>query len=186
MSEPLVDQVMRKICEARELYHRLILVVGPAGSGKTSALQAVMAATSAPLINVNLELSRRMLDLTERRRALQLPRLLQDVCASSVERQASEVLLLDNIEILFDVKLRQDPLRLLQGLSRNKTVVAAWPGNISELSICGHEEDARRTTPDPGRYLTYAVPDHLEYRRYPIRDLIIVYASSVQCRASGG
>jgi len=190
MGEPLADQVLQKIGEARELYHRLILMVGPAGSGKTSALQEVSASTSlsacghaqagAPLVNVNLELSRRMLDLTERQRALQLPRLLQDVCASSAERQTSEVLLFDNIEILFDVKLQQDPLRLLQGLSRNKTIVAAWPGNVSGLSTYAHENDVRRTTHDPRRYLTYAVPDHPEYRRYPIRDLIIVNASSVE------
>jgi hypothetical protein len=55
MAEPLADQVLRKIGEARELYHRLILMVGPAGSGKTSALQEVSASTSAPLVNVNLE-----------------------------------------------------------------------------------------------------------------------------------
>ena len=37
------------------------------------------------------------------------------------------MILLDNIEVIFDVALKQDPLRLLQRLSRNKTVVAAWP-----------------------------------------------------------
>ena len=65
------------------------------------------------------------------------------------------LVLLDNIEILFDVHLKQDPLRLLQGLSRNKTVVAAWNGSI----VDGH--------------MTYAVPDHPEYRRYPIRDFLV-------------
>ena len=164
MAEPLADQVLRKIGEARELYHRLILMVGPAGSGKTSALQEVSASTSAPLVNVNLELSRRMLDLTERQRALQLPRLLGEI----VGEATGELVLLDNIEILFDVHLKQDPLRLLQGLSRNKTVVAAWNGSI----VDGH--------------MTYAAPDHPEYRRYPIRDLTIVSASSVQRHTSGG
>jgi replication-associated recombination protein RarA len=53
MAEPLADKVLRKIGEARELYHRLILMVGPAGSGKTSALQQVSARASAPLVNVN-------------------------------------------------------------------------------------------------------------------------------------
>ena len=43
MPETLADQLVRKISEARELYHRLILVVGPAGSGKTSALLDVSA-----------------------------------------------------------------------------------------------------------------------------------------------
>ena len=189
MAEPLADQVLRKIGEARELYHRLILMVGPAGSGKTSALQEVSASTSAPLVNVNLELSRRMLYLTERQRALQLPLLLQDVCASSVERQASDVLLFDNIEILFDVRLKQDPLRLLQGLSRNRTIVAAWPGSVIG-SIIDHfafgKQDTRRSTHDAGPYLTYAVQDHPEYRRYPIRDLVIVDASGVERHASGG
>jgi len=32
MAEPLVDQVLQKISEARNLYHRLILIVGPPGS----------------------------------------------------------------------------------------------------------------------------------------------------------
>ena len=151
MAKPLADQLMRKIGEARELYHRLIVLVGPSGSGKTRALQLVSHAISAPLINVNLELSRRMLDLTERQRALQLPRLLGKI----VDEAAGDVVLLDNIEILFDVHLKQDPLRLLKGLSRNKTVVAAWSGSI----VDGH--------------MTYAVPDHPEYRRYPIRDFLV-------------
>ena len=143
MAEPLADQIMRKVKQAAELYHRLMLVVAPAGAGKTTALLDVQDRTSAPLVNVNLELSRRMLDLTERQRALQLPRLLRDL----VSKSEGEMILLDNIEILFDVGLKQDPLRLLQGLSRNKTVVAAWNGTIVEDS------------------LTYAAPAHPEYRR---------------------
>jgi hypothetical protein len=126
MTEPLADQVVRKINQAAELYHRLMLVVAPAGAGKTTALQDVQERVGAPIVNVNLDLSRRMLDLTERQRALQLPRLLREMLNDA----AGEVVLFDNIEILFDVALKQDPLRLLQGLSRNKTVVAAWNGSI--------------------------------------------------------
>jgi predicted AAA+ superfamily ATPase len=152
MAEPLAEQVIQKIAEAHELYHRLILLVGPARSGKTSALQEVSAATSASLINVNLELSHRMLDLTERQRALQLPQLFGEI----VGEAAGDLVLLDNIEILFDVLLRLDPLRLLNGLSRNKTVVAVWNGSIVD------------------DHISYAVPDHPEYRHYPIRDFLVV------------
>jgi len=174
MAEPLADQVLRKIGEARELYHRLILMVGPAGSGKTSALQEVSARASAPLVNVNLELSRRMLDLTERQRALQLPRLLGKI----VGEATGELVLLDNIEILFDVHLKQDPLRLLQGLSRNKTVVAAWNGEIRTegrglRTESSADIDSALSTRSSALYLTYAVPDHPEYRRYPIRDFLV-------------
>jgi hypothetical protein len=152
MAEPLADRVIRRIGQAAELYHRLVMLVAPAGAGKTAALQDVHERTAAPLVNVNLELSRRMLDLTERQRALQLPRLLAEIVSAS----ATDVVLLDNIEVLFDVSLKQDPLRLLQGLSRNKTVVAAWSGSID------------------GKQMIYATPDHPEYRRYPLRDFLVV------------
>ena len=108
MAESLADQVRRKVDGARDLYHRLILVVGPAGSGKTSALQDVSASLSAPLVNVNLELSGRMLSLSERQRTLQLSRLLGEI----VRETEGELVLLDNLEILFDIHLKQDPLRL--------------------------------------------------------------------------
>jgi len=157
MSEPLADRVIRRIGQAAELYHRLVMLVAPAGAGKTAALQDVHKRTAAPLVNVNLELSRRMLDLTERQRALQLPRLLAEIVGAS----AADVILLDNIEVLFDVSLKQDPLRLLQGLSRNKTVVAAWGGSID------------------GAHMVYATPDHPEYRRYPLRDFLVVSPESV-------
>ena len=150
MAEPLADQIMQKVRYATELYHRLMLVVAPAGAGKTTALSDVRYRTGASLVNVNLELSRRMLELTQIQRALQVPRLLREVVGNG-----DEMILLDNIEVVFDVDLKQDPIRLLQGLSRNKIVVAAWNGTIV------------------GEFLTYATPDHPEYRRYPIRDFLV-------------
>ena len=58
MPEPLADQIIQKLEEAAALYYRLILVVAPANSGKTAALREVKKRTGAPLINVNLEISR--------------------------------------------------------------------------------------------------------------------------------
>jgi len=152
MSKLLTDSILENIDQAKDLYYQLVLVVGPADSGKTIALQHVHARISAPLINVNLELSQRLLDLTERQRALQLSRILTEIVTAS----AGDVVLLDNIELLFDISLKQDPLRLLQGLSRHKTIVAAWNGTIEN----GH--------------LIYATPDHPEYRRYPVQDFLAV------------
>jgi len=111
MAEPLSDKIMRKVKQLDELYHRLMLVVAPSGAGKTTALQDVRDRTGAPLINVNLELSRLMLDLTQRQRALQLPRLLREI----VDKDAGKMTLLDNIELLFDVGLKQDPLTAAPG-----------------------------------------------------------------------
>ena len=152
MAERLGDKLIEQIGHAAELYHRLVLLVAPAGAGKTAALQDAQVRTEATLLNVNLELSRWMLDLTERQRVLQVPRLLAEI----VNRVDSDVVLLDNIELLFDVSLKQDPLRLLQVLSRKKTVIAAWSGLIDN------------------EHVVYATPDHPEYRRYPIQDVLVV------------
>ena len=151
MAGPLAAQIMRKVKQTDQLYNRLLLVVGPTGTGKTTALREVREHIGAPLVNVNLELSRRMLELTERQRALQLPRQFQEI----VSNGGDELILLDNIELIFDVGLKQDPLRLLQGLSRNRTVVAALNGAID------------------GDSLIYAVPSHREYRRYPADDFLV-------------
>ena len=140
-SASMAEEITMRIAQAVELYHRLIIVVAPAGAGKTAALQVVHEHTAAPLINVNLELSRRMLGLTERQRPLHLPRLLSEIL-SAIE---SDVVLFDNIEILFDISLKQDPLRLLQGLSRLKTVVTTWNGMLVDGHIVYGEPGDRKS-----------------------------------------
>jgi hypothetical protein len=152
LAEPLADRVIQRIDEAGELYYRLALLVAPSGAGKTQALRVVADRLGVSVINLNLELSREMLELTERQRVLQFPRLLSEV----VNKSNAEVILLDNIEIIFDISLKQDPLRLLQALSRNKVVVAVWNGSV----INGQ--------------LIYGSPDHAEYKRYPVRDFLVI------------
>ncbi len=152
MANLLTGQVINKLDAAARLYYRLIIVAGYVNEEKMAAFRNVQKYTGAPLINVNLELSRTMLELTERQRVLQLPQLLGDL----IKEAYSDVVLLDNMEILFEVSLRQDPLRLLQGLSRNKTIIVSWNGNV--------END----------YLMYAVPEHPEFKRYKIADLLVV------------
>ena len=148
---PLAELIIQRIKQAAEQYYRLVLVVAPSGSGKTYALQEVRANIEASLVNVNLELSKRMLDLTERQRKLQLPVLMKEI----VNNDSNEMILLDNLELMFDVNLGHDPLKLLQNLSRNKTVVAAWNGTIVD------------------DFLIYAAPNHPEYQRYPLRDFLV-------------
>jgi hypothetical protein len=59
-----------------------------------------------------------------KQRALRVARIVDDI----VQEQAADTVLLDNIEMLFHPDLKQDPLRLLQSLSRNRTIVATWRG----------------------------------------------------------
>ena len=153
---PLSERVLEEIERARGLYHRLVLVVGPAGAGKTAALREAAGRAGAPVVNVNLELSRLLLELTERRRVLRVRPLLEEIVAG----RGSGVVLLDNIELLFDSALEQDPLALLRSLARDRAVAAAWSGRLAD-----------------GR-LEYAEPGHPEHRRYPAGGVVALRAEA--------
>src|SRR5437660_880184 len=56
--------------QAAGLYHRLVLLVGRPGTGKSAALGGLAAAEGYPLVNAGLELSRRLLEIDEQERRL--------------------------------------------------------------------------------------------------------------------
>lgn len=138
--------------QASSQYFRLVVLVGALGSGKTNALQSVAQNPGCQMVNVNLELSKRMLELTRAQRSRQIERLLKEVIAGV----SGHVALLDNLEILFDTGLEVDPLRLLQVSSRNRTIVASWSGGYQ------------------GGTLTYAEPGHPEFVQFKQPEAIIV------------
>lgn len=117
MGAALSHKIREQVAAGAVLYHRLVIVAGPPCSGKTSALRDLHHAHGWPLVNVNLALSEKLLELTTKQRALRVARIVDDI----VEDQSGDVILLDNIEMLFHPDLSQDPLRLLQSLSRNRT-----------------------------------------------------------------
>lgn len=151
MSKPIQKKVTQFLKAAEGRYCRLVLLVGENGSGKTAVLRDVADELGIQVINVNLELSRKLLELTAKQRTLHLPRLLNEIA-----EKGDSTLMLDNLEILFDKELKQDPLRLLQGISRNHSVVASWNGKAT------------------GKKLTYATADHTEYLKYDQVDALIV------------
>jgi DNA polymerase III delta prime subunit len=151
MTPALHKEILRSIEAAGDLYHRLVLLVGKASSGKTTVLREVAEELETEVINVNLVLSSELLELTEKQRSLRLPGLLEDVAS-----KAHSEVVLDNMEILFDKDLKQDPLRLLQSVSRNHVVVATWNGAVT------------------GNRLIYAEAGHPEYRYYDAADALIV------------
>ena len=151
MAEPILDKVKQSLQAAEGLYHRLVLLVGQTGSGKTGVLRDVAQEFGASVVNVNLAVSSALLELTHRQRTLRLAAIMNEIA-----EQSQSPVVLDNLEILFDKDLKQDPLRLLQGISRNRVVVASWNGTCAD-----------------GK-LVYAEMSHPEYRRYEQVDSLIV------------
>ncbi len=151
MAGMIHERIKQSLQTAEGLYHRLVLLVGETGSGKTKVLREFAGEIGTEVININLLLSAELLGLSEKQRLLHLPEILDKI----VEKKKAAVVL-DNIEILFDQRLKQDPLKLLQLISRNRSVIAAWNGKIEH-----------------GR-LTYAETGHHEYRQYDAKELLLV------------
>lgn len=151
MAQRVHEDIRRSIKAAEDLYHRLVLLVGEPDTGKTLILQEIAKELGTSVINVNLALSSELLELTKKQRSLRLPAILDQITD-----QAQSPVVLDNLEILFDKDLQQDPLRLLQSMSRNRAVVASWNGILNS-----------------GRLL-YAETGHPEYRSYETVDALIV------------
>ena len=156
ITELIQDEIKRKLEETEGLYHRLVLLVGATGSGKTGVLQHVAGNIGTKVINLNLTLSSELLDLTPKQRVLRLPEILDQVV-----NKTQTTVIFDNLEILFDKDLKQDPLRLLLSISRNRPVVASWNGTITA-----------------GK-LIYAETNHPEYRSYDSIDALIVIMPSI-------
>ena len=157
METSAVTKLEQAIERAASQYYRLVILVGVPASGKTTALQSVAQKLGCPIVNVNMELSKRLLELTRAQRSRQVERLLKEVIAAA----PGEVVLLDNLEILFDISLEVVPLPLLQAASRNRTVVASWNGSFQ------------------GGTLTYAEPGHPEFVQFKQTDAVIITVGTV-------
>jgi len=131
------------------MYYRLILLVDEKADHEQLAKE-ISARLDVEAVNVNLELSKRLLSQTSRQRKLYLSKSMNEVV------QPNKTILLDQVEILFDVELGQDPLRLLESLSRNQTIIAFWNGQVRD-----------------GK-LIYAEQGHPEYRSYDSKDLLMI------------
>jgi len=145
-------ELEQAIQQAASQYFRLVILAGAPASGKTAVLQAVAQKLGCQLVNVNLELSKRMLELTRTQRSRQVERLLKEVIAAA----PGDVVLLDNREILFDTGLEVEPLRLLQVSSRNRTIVASWNGGFQAGT------------------LTYAEPGHPEFLQLKQTEAVVI------------
>ena len=124
----MTDKILQSIEDAKGMYYRLILLVGMPEGLKTSA-ETVAKEMNVAAVNVNLELSKQLLHKTSRQRKLGLVKAMQEIIGES------EPVLLEHVDILFDVDLEQNPLSLLESLSRNKTIVVFLNGQINDKKL---------------------------------------------------
>ena len=152
LSGAVLEQVLARVAEVEIQYYRLALVIGGSGTGKTLLLKGLSRMLGTPMVNVNLELARMLIEIPASRRSPSVSRLMGQI----VSVADSDRVILDNTEILFHPSLQTDPLKLFQNLSRNRTIIASWQGSVEEDEI------------------VYAAPGWPERRRYGAAGVVTV------------
>ena len=108
-------------------------------------------------INLNLALSEKLKEIPLTERCLYVQDYIDEIINTASRNNSSDILILDNNEIIFSKHLQIDPLRLLKNISKYRKVISAWPGSIKD------------------EYLTYAEPWHNDYVKYSLNDLECLY-----------
>ncbi|WP_373504612.1 BREX-3 system P-loop-containing protein BrxF [Aestuariivirga sp.] len=147
----MIERLDRLVDDISGLNSKLILLVGPPRSGKSILLGQLATRRQAPVLSVGAALGRELLTVPSTRRHLQAADLLKEL----VDGCASQgLLLLDNIELLFDQTLRLSTLDLLKRHAHARRVIAVWPGEIREDRLC------------------YATTGHAEHQDYGVDGLV--------------
>ena len=151
----MLARLERLVDDLAALHSKLVLLTGPPGSGKTALLRAFGDRTGAEPLNLGAELGRRLAAVPHRERQLQAGSLLREIAKP---HGCGDLLLIDNIELLFDASLALNPLDLLKRQAQARRVVAVWP--------------AAQRHSGTGPRLTYAEMGHPEYRDYGLDGLV--------------
>ena len=149
--EQVIDRLERLVEEIAALHSKLVLLIGAPGSGKTALLQVLGKNRGATPLNIGSALGSRLAAIPQKQRPLQTNTILRELAD---QHAVGDLLLLDNIELLFDRTLQLDPLDLLKRHAHARRVVAVWPGELRD-----------------GR-LIYAEMGHPEHQDYGLEGLV--------------
>ena len=126
-------------------HHKLIILLGDFGAGKTALLRSIVSQIDGIYVNLNLRLTEQL--LTQPRSiyadGVTVPRLIDELCDEL--SPDGRPLLIDNVEILFSPELgRINPVDTFKRVSRQRPVVLALParrqGLYAEYSTLGRAD----------------------------------------------
>ncbi len=147
----MIERLERLTTEIASLHSKLILLVGSPHTGKTALLKEFGKQMEAEPLSVGSKLGLRLAGLPQKQRPLEAGSILRELADQHAK---GDLLLVDNIELLFDRTLQLDPLDLLKRHAHARRVVAVWPGELRD-----------------GR-LTYADMGHPEKQDYGLEGVV--------------
>ncbi len=147
----MTNRLEQLVDEIAALHSKLIVITGGTSVGKTALLRELGESRGAVPLNVGSVLGRRLAAISQKERPLQTTSILRELADKHAN---GDLLLIDNIELLFDRTLQLDPLDLLKRHAHARRVIAVWPGELRD-----------------GR-LSYAEMGHPEHQDYGLEGLV--------------
>jgi ABC-type cobalamin/Fe3+-siderophores transport system ATPase subunit len=125
--------------------HRLVILLGGFGAGKTLLLKGLASKLNAEYVNLNLLLTERLMAVPSRQYSdgVTAHRLIDELCDEL--SPDGRTLLVDNVELLFSPEVgRINPVDTFKRIARQRAVVLALParrqGAFAEYSVLGRSD----------------------------------------------
>ncbi|MEM5493386.1 BREX-3 system P-loop-containing protein BrxF [Hoeflea sp. AS16] len=147
----MIEKLNGLVEDISTLNSKLVLLIGPPRSGKSNLLVQLAAHRKMRVLSLGATLGRELLTTPSTRRHLQAADIFKELADDFASHG---LLLIDNIELLFDKTLQVSPLDLLKRHAHARRVVAVWPGDLRESR------------------LSYATTGHPEHQDYGIDGLV--------------
>jgi hypothetical protein len=148
-----MQKLEQQVTSLSDLNAKLLLLVSSLDTQASSILHLLGAKMEVSAINLSLELSGKLAAIPRNNRALMVSEILKEI---AFHASSQDLLLLENIEILFEPSLQIDPLDTLRKLAHSRRVVAVWPGELR------------------GDRLVYADMSHPEHRDYSREGVVVL------------
>lgn len=145
--------LLRAIKGANNDHFKLIIISGGFKTGKTYLMKKIANDFEYIYLNLNLILSRRLLQIKEDSYVTQS----QDIIKEIFDELNEKILLVDNIELLFSKEVAAlNPVEVFKNLARDKIIILSLPGKIK------------------GDKIQYSTMDRTDYKLMDVSGLTVI------------
>lgn len=127
----IIQRIVETVRDGQKSAERLVLLVGRPGSGKSKMLRELSTIRGWQYVNCRTFLTEELLEMVPKVRAIEASGIIN----KALEALKAEVIVLDDMQVLFAPVLQVDPLQLLKQLGKKFTIVAAWPGAFDGTNL---------------------------------------------------
>ena len=146
-------------------YEKLAFVLVKNDNNIHLASEIIQKEFDVDIINISIELSKLLGPEKETRYPFLVNKKLDEI----IDKFSAEILVLRNIELLYEPILKLNVIQSLKNISRQRAIIVFWPGIFED------------------NYLIYATPAHPEYTRDYIGSLpVFSFKNKTISYLSGG